>query len=185
MSKTEILVTGFGGQGVILLAYIIGKTASLWEGKHATMIQSFGPEARGSACSAEVLVSDKRVGFPYLKEADVLVALSQEGYEQHEAQLRPEGILIYEDALVKPKPPQKNMKYFPISSTRIAEELGRKMVQNMVVLGFFTAVTGAIRPESAREAIRKSVPKGTEELNLKAFDQGFNYAERHQTVQKI
>ena len=82
MRTTEIRVSGFGGQGVILCGYILGRAAALHGGKHATLTQSFGPDARGSACSAQLIVSDDPVLYPYIKQAQVLVCLSQEAYEK-------------------------------------------------------------------------------------------------------
>ena len=98
----EIRISGFGGQGVIRCGYIIGKTAALFDGKHATLTQSFGPEARGSACSAQLVVSDEPIAYPYVKKTDYLIAMSQEGYSKSIGELRPGGMLIYEKDLVIP-----------------------------------------------------------------------------------
>jgi len=100
MAKTEIRVGGLGGQGVILNASILGKAASIFEGKHATLIQAFGPEARGSACSAQVTISTEDIGYPYVKHPDVLVLMSQDAYNQFAPTLKPGGLLLYEEELV-------------------------------------------------------------------------------------
>ena len=165
--RTEIRITGFGGQGVVLAAYIIGR-ACIHSGRHATMIQSFGPEARGASCSATLVVSANEVLYPYIQRTDVLVAMSGEGYEKFRGELRPEGTLIYESDLVHPREEHA----FGVPSTRIAEELKKPLVQNIVMLGFVTAVTNIVAIDEMRDAVRKSVPPGTEDINLRAFDAG-------------
>ncbi len=178
MSRTEVRITGYGGQGVVLCAYIVGRANAVNAGNHSTMIQSFGPEARGSACSATLALSDEEILYPYIRRPDVLVAMSAEGYDQHRDGLKPKGILIYEKDLV-PARLKKGQKSFGISSTRIAEGLGRTLVQNIVMLGFFAGVTRVVPHEQMREAVAASVPPGTEELNLKAFEAGLAYFEEH------
>ncbi len=173
-TRTEIRITGFGGQGVVLSGYIIGRACAIDAAKHATMIQSFGPEARGSACSATLAVSDDEVLYPYIGRPDVFVVMSGEGYEKYSDELKDEGILIYERNLVRPTV-KDGQPSFGVPSTRIAETLGRSIVQNIVMLGFFTAVTQLISRAQMREAVKASVPAGTEELNLKAFDAGCDY----------
>jgi 2-oxoglutarate ferredoxin oxidoreductase subunit gamma len=173
---TEIRVSGFGGQGVIMMGHIIGKGASIFDGRHATMTQSFGPEARGSACSAQVVLSDDRILYPYLRQADVLIAMSQEAYDKFLPSMKPKGTLLIDEDLVKMKQkPPEGAKVFKIPATRLAEELGRKIVLNIVMTGFFTATTGSVQPDSMRDAVRTSVPKGTENLNIQAFEKGFEY----------
>ena len=178
MSRTEIRVTGYGGQGVVLCAYIIGRANAVNAGHHSTMIQSFGPEARGSACSATLVLSEEEILYPYIRRPDIFVAMSLEGYDKHRDELKPKGTLIYEKDLV-PARLKKGQRSFGISSTRIAEGLGRTLVQNIVMLGFFAAVSGLIPREQFREAVEASVPTGTEELNLKAFDAGWAWFDEH------
>lgn len=175
MATTEIRITGFGGQGVILCGYIIGKAASLYSDQHATLTQSFGPEARGSACSAQVVISDTRVLYPYVSSPNILIAMSNDGYMTHRKTMSDDAILVHEEELVKPQLEGTHVKAYGIPATRIAEELGRKIVLNIVMLGFFTAVTDLIPAEAVRKAVESSVPDGTETLNLKAFDRGYEY----------
>ena len=177
MSRTEIRIPGFGGQGVVLIAHIIGRAKSVHAGGHATMIQSFGPEARGSTCSATLVLSDEEILYPYIRRPDVLVAMSSDACDKYQGELKPDGLLVYESDLVHPAvaPVQRALG---VPSTRIAESLGRRLVANIVMLGFFTRLTGVVSIEAMREAVRLSVPSGTEELNLKAFDLGLEHAEK-------
>lgn len=172
---TELRITGFGGQGVIRFGYLLGKAASIYDGKQATMTQSFGPEARGSACSSQVVISDDRVLYPYVTVPHVVVAMSQEGFAKHGENIKEGGTLIIDDDLVKPERTKKGVKVFAIPSTRFAEEIGAKIVANIVMFGFFTAVTNLIRAESAKKAIESSFREKLIDLNLKAFDKGYQY----------
>lgn len=183
MATTEIKIGGFGGQGVILAGIIIGKAAALYDQKDATLTQAFGPEARGSACSAQVIVSDGKILYPYVTHPDIMVNLSQDAYARFAPELKPDGVLIIEEDLVKPKDLPATTKVFGVPATRIAEELGRKMVLNIVVVGFFAAVTKLIDPDAVRQAVKSSVPGGTEDLNLKAFDRGYQYGIEHYAAQ--
>jgi len=175
MAKTEIKIGGFGGQGVILTGYIIGKAASLFDGKDATMTQAFGPEARGSACSAQVIVSDGAIRYPYVKRPQVMVLMSQEAFTKFSPELDPNGMLLVEEELVDAKGVPATVKVFGVPATRIAEELGRKVVLNMVMAGFFAAVSRLVSKDAMRKAIETSVPRGTEGLNLLAFEKGYEY----------
>jgi 2-oxoglutarate ferredoxin oxidoreductase subunit gamma len=176
MSSTEVRITGLGGQGSVLAGYIIGRAYSINAGLHASMLQSFGPEARGSACSATLMLSESEVLYPYVHEPDIFMVMSGEGYDKYRDEAAEDGTVIYESDLVKADP-KKGQKAFGIPSTRIAESLGRTIVQNIVMLGFMTAVTQIVDPDDMRKAVTDSVPPGTEELNLKAFDAGFDYYE--------
>ena len=175
--RTEIRITGFGGQGVVLAGHIIGHACAIHADRHATMIQSFGPEARGSSCSATLVVADDEVLYPYIHRPHILVAMSADGYEKYRDELRDDGLLVYEQDLVKPDLKQGQPAY-GVPSTRIAESLGRAIVQNIVMVGFFAGVSRLVPEEAMREAVLGSVPAGTEELNIQAFEQGLEYAAR-------
>jgi len=172
---TEIRFSGFGGQGIIRCGLITGKALSLYDNKHATMTQSFGPEARGSACSSQLVVSEDRVLYPYIIRPEILISMSQEAYDKYEPELRDDGILIIDKDLVKPRPLRGKIKLFAIPSTRFAEELGNRIIANLVMLGFFTAVTKIVSPEAMKKALPGLVPTRFLELNKKAFDKGYAY----------
>jgi len=175
MARTEIRIGGLGGQGVILSGIILGKAASIFDGKHATLIQAFGPEARGSACSAQVTIADDPVAYPYVRNPDVLVVMSPDAYKQFAPSLKPGGMLLYEEELVTPTDLPDGVKAYGIPATRIAEELGRRLVLNIVMVGFFAGVTGVVSSGAAEKALLASVPKGTEALNLGAFRRGYEH----------
>jgi 2-oxoglutarate ferredoxin oxidoreductase subunit gamma len=175
MARTEIKIGGFGGQGVILSGYILGRAASIFDNKNATMIQAFGPEARGSATSAQLIISDERITYPYIVAPSVMVLMSQEAYFKFSPELAPGGMLLTEEDLVATHNLRSDVKHYSIPATRFAEELGKRLVLNIVMLGFATAVTNIVGREAARSAVKVSVPKGTEDLNFAAFEKGYEY----------
>ncbi|HZQ25075.1 MAG TPA: 2-oxoacid:acceptor oxidoreductase family protein [Terriglobales bacterium] len=175
MQLTEIRLAGFGGQGVILSAIILGKAASIFQGEFATMTQNFGPEARGGACSAQLVLSGTPILYPYVTRPDILVTLSQEAYSRFQPELKENGILIVEQDLVRVSDIPSGTRVFSIPATRLAEELGKRMVLNSVMVGFSTAVTGLLNPDAVRQAVADSVPARFCDLNLKAFEKGYEY----------
>jgi 2-oxoglutarate ferredoxin oxidoreductase subunit gamma len=175
LQLTEIRIAGFGGQGVILSAVVLGKAASIFQGAYATMTQNFGPEARGGACSAQLIVSDTPVLYPYVARPDIMVVMSQEAYVRFAPELKEGGILIVEQDLVRVGDLSKGVLVYSVPATRIAEELGKRMVLNSVMVGFFTAVTKLLEADAVRKAVADSVPPSFVELNIKAFDRGLEY----------
>jgi 2-oxoglutarate ferredoxin oxidoreductase subunit gamma len=175
MPRREIRITGYGGQGIIKTGYIFGKAAAIFDDRHSTMTQSFGPEARGSACSSALVIDDQVIAYPYLRRTDVLVALSREGYDKYEPELKDDGILIFDQDMVEPREPRDSIKLFGIPAARIAEELGNRIVQNIVVVGFATAVAQLVEKESAIKAVEGAVPERMVDLNLQAFEKGYDY----------
>lgn len=175
MQLTEVRIAGFGGQGVILSAIILGKAKSIHEGAFATMTQNFGPEARGGACSAQLLLSDDPILYPYVTQPDILVVMSQEAYVKFAPELKEGGTLIVEQDLVRVTDLPRSTKIYSCPATRMAEELGKRMVLNSVMVGFFTSITKFLQADAVRTAVADSVPASFRELNLKAFEKGFEY----------
>lgn len=171
----EIRFSGYGGQGIIRCGLITGKAISLYDNRFATMTQSFGPEARGSACSSQVVVSEERVLYPYVTTPEILVSMSQDAYEKYEPELPEDGTLIYDTDLVRLKPPRARIRVFGVPSTRFAEEMGNRIFANLVMLGFFTAVTKIASPEAMKKALPGLVPQRFLELNIRAFEKGYSY----------
>ncbi len=174
-TRQEVLISGFGGQGIVLAGRILGKAVVLGDHKESTLVQAYGPEARGGACSAQVIISENSIHYPYVRRPHILVCMSQGGFDKFIDQLREGAPLLIDQDLVNTK--GYDGQVFSIPSTRMAEELGRKMMANIIMLGFFTAVTGAVSLDSALNAVLDSVPKGTEEMNATAFNKGFDYGQ--------
>ena len=175
LQLTEIRIAGFGGQGVILSAIVLGNAASIFQGAFATMTQNFGPEARGGACSAQLVLSDTPILYPYVTHPDIMVIMSQEAYVRFGNEVKDGGILIVEQDLVRVSDVSKEIQVYSVPATRIAEELGKRMVLNSVMVGFFTAVTKLLDADAVRKAVADSVPPSSRELNLKAFEKGLEY----------
>lgn len=171
----EIRIAGFGGQGVVLSATILGRAVSLYENGFATMTQSYGPEARGGAASAALVISSDPVLYPYITKPDILVVMSQEAYTRFTPELKPDGILLVEEDLVRLEESGSQHKVYGIPATRLAEELGKKMILNVVMLGFLSSITGASGSDACRKAVSDLVPARFKDLNLRAFDKGFEY----------
>jgi 2-oxoglutarate ferredoxin oxidoreductase subunit gamma len=175
MQLTEIRIAGFGGQGVILSAIILGKAASIYQGEYATMTQSFGPEARGGACSAQLVLSSSPILYPYVTRPDILVVMSQEAYTRFEPELKEGGTLLVEHDLVRVSDIPPGTRVYSVPATRIAEELGKRMVLNSVMVGFFASVTNLLEADAVRKAVADSVPANFRDLNLRAFERGFQF----------
>lgn len=171
----EIRFSGFGGQGIIRCGLITGKALALYDNKHATMTQSFGPEARGSACSSQLVVSEDRVLYPYITSPGILVSMSQEAFDKYVPELMPGGTLIIDSDLVKLPSRKGKYKVYSIPATRIAEEIGNRITANLVMIGFFSAVTGIVSAEAMKKALPGLVPDRFLELNIRAFDLGYKY----------
>ncbi|MEO0280410.1 MAG: 2-oxoacid:acceptor oxidoreductase family protein [candidate division WOR-3 bacterium] len=176
----EIQFAGFGGQGIVLSGYILGQAITVFEGKNSSMTQSYGPEARGGACSSGVVISDnpsEMVSYPKVTEPDVLVCMSQEALNVYANKIKKNGILIYDSDLVTLNLDRKDLELYPIPATRKAEELGNKLVANSIMLGALHRITGVCSEEALKKSIKASVKKDYAEVNIKAFELGINLAE--------
>ena len=175
MGRKEIRIAGFGGQGIVLSGNIIGKAASIFARRHAVLTQNYGPESRGGSCTAEVVISDEPIDYPYMASPQVQVILSQEAYIKY-GQKAPSGTLIIVDSELVKVNPQQKPKPLSVPASRMAlEEIGRPVVANIIMLGFLAAKSDLISFEALRDAVLDSVPAGTEDINTKAFELGYNY----------
>ena len=189
--KTQVRIAGFGGQGIVLAGAILGKAAALFEGLNAVMTQSYGPEARGGACSADVVISPGLIHYPKVTSPDILALMSEEAARTYGTSLAGGGVLLVNENLVKTLPggkargkgPGENQGGHPgeyprvlkVPATEIATKLGKALTANIVMLGFIAAVTGIVSRESMERAVLDSIPKGSEELNLAAFRAGYEH----------
>ena len=176
MSRIEVVFTGFGGQGIVLSGVILAR-AALYDKKGVVQTQSYGPEARGGACRAEVIISDDVVYYPFVEEADILVAMSQEALDKYINNIRKGGQLIVDSTTITQIPQKVGVKLNKVAATDIAsEKLGKIIVANIVMLGALANLTGIVSREAMEKAVRESIPRGTEEINLKALEAGYSYS---------
>jgi 2-oxoglutarate ferredoxin oxidoreductase subunit gamma len=172
--RHEVRFSGFGGQGIILSAVILGRAAVMYDGKYAVQTQVYGPEARGGASMSAVIIDDEPILYPKVTDPDIYVIMSQEGFEKYGVSARADAVMLVDSTLVHSRP---GCRYIEVPATREAKEtLGRDIVANIVMLGALATATGIVGPEALERAILDSVPKGTESLNMKAMKRGFELA---------
>jgi len=166
-----------GGQGVVLLGTVLGAAAVEYERKYATQAASYGTETRGSPAKSEVIISSTSIGYPEVRQANVLVAMTQAGLNQHLKKLSREATVIVDPDLVRIVPSTlEEVRRIP--ATRLSEgSLGSRSYANMVMFGALVRLTGLVSIEGARNAIRAAVPRGTIENNLRAFELGVKAVE--------
>jgi 2-oxoglutarate ferredoxin oxidoreductase subunit gamma len=175
LMKLEIRFAGFGGQGIIKSGIIIATAACLYSGKNAVQTQSYGPESRGGACKSEVIIADDDIDFPKVVSPDFLIAMSQQAYNEYAESVKAGGTIIIDPDMVPNEKNLNNVKVFRVPATKIAEEIGKKIVANIVMLGAFVAVANTLDKEAVKKSIMTNVPKGTKEINIAAFEKGYKY----------
>jgi 2-oxoglutarate ferredoxin oxidoreductase subunit gamma len=171
--RKEIRICGFGGQGVITAAVILGKAAAVHDGLTACQVQSYGPEARGGAARAEVIIADGPIGYPGVGAADILVAMSQEAFKRYGREVAPGGLIIVDPDMVFGDGLPAGACRVP--ATRIAEGLGNGVVTNIVMLGALAALSGAVSEGAMLAATLESVPARFKELNRAALEAGLRW----------
>lgn len=177
MSKRlEIRLAGSGGQGLVLAGIILAEAAILFDNKNAVNTQSYGPEARGGASKSEVIISDDEIDFPKCEQLDILLCLNQKSLGQYSDDLKKNGVMIIDTDLC-PEPPAGEYQINRIAFTKLArEEAGKVFVANIVSLGAIAGLTDCVSRNALERAVLARVPKGTEDLNLKALAIGFREA---------
>jgi len=190
--KRTVRFAGLGGQGVILAGIILARAAALYEkrevtmrekhahererdqpiegGKYAVQLQSYGPEARGGASKSDVIISDERIDYPYVGSSDILVVMSEPAYKKYIGRVVQDGVIILDPDMVQSRPEEKHHQ---VSATKIAIELGKRIVANVVMLGGLCQTTAVVSREALEKAIIDIVPEETKELNLEAFERGY------------
>ena len=176
--RIEIKFGGLGGQGIITAGYITAKAAAIYDGKESAFTQDYSAEARGGASTSEVIISDETITYPQVLEADYLVLMSQSAYRDYLHKLKRGGTIVIDEDLVNPDERAKDYKVYKIPATRFAEEIGNPIVANIVMLGFFTAITGVVSKEAMWKSIEERIPKKFLELNERAFIKGYEYGEK-------
>lgn len=170
----EIRLGGVGGQGIALAGTLLGKAAALFDDKEAVFTQTYGPEARGGASRADIIISDNPIAYPFVIEPHALAVLFQEAYEKFRPQLAPDGLLIIEESLVNPQADETDLIRLP--AIKIAEELGNKLAANIVMLGYLIGATKAVTFTAMEEAIRATVNERHLEVDMRALNAGFRLA---------
>jgi len=170
----DVRFGGVGGQGIVLAGRLLGKAASLYDGKAAVVTQSYGPEARGGASRADVVISDHRVDYPFVIDADVLAVFFQEAYLTFRERVKAGALLLADDRLVKPREGDEDLRLVP--ATRTAEELGNRMAANVVMVGYLVAATGVVSNDAIEESVRSTLKPSIVDLNLDALHAGMALA---------
>ena len=170
--RYEMRLSGSGGQGMIFASVVLSKAIGIGESKNVVQCQSYGPEARGGASKADVVVSENEIFYPKAMNLDLLLAMTQESLDKYYPDLKPGGILIVDSSMVDDVPTDK---YFGLEFTRMARsEVGHIMVANVIALGAIAAITKLVSLEKIIEVVLAHAPKGTEDKNRKAVELGYN-----------
>jgi len=172
--RTEVQLGGFGGQGIISAGKIIGEAAAIYDGLEVSFTQSYGPEARGGSAGSQVVIASDPIHHPHIIRPTNMIIMSQGAYNKYAASLASGGILLIDDGLVTlPDDHRQDVTTHGLPATHIAEELGNSRAANTVMLGFWTAILGVVSREAMRQAVADSVPPKTIDVNMKAFDAGY------------
>ena len=176
-ARYEIRLSGAGGQGLILAATVLAD-AVVASGKEVLQTQSYGPEARGGASKAEIIVSDSEIDFPEVTAPDVTLCLSQEAFDSYAAETKPGGVVVYDEGLVAPRP-LEGVRLFGLAFSDLAEQkLGKVVAANTIALGALLETTGLLPVEQVRDSLERLLPARFLELNLRALALGVAACER-------
>jgi 2-oxoglutarate ferredoxin oxidoreductase subunit gamma len=174
MKRTEILIGGVGGQGVILAGILLGTAATLYDGKKAIQTQAYSSEQRGGMAKAEVILSDEAITDPQVRRPDILIALAEDAIRRHLAKVRPQGLVVVDSDLIRKIPPG-DFEVLSLPATTLAEREGNTMVANLILLGGLIGKKGLLSVSAMEKAIETNVPAKAKELNLRAFRLGLRY----------
>lgn len=152
-----------------MLAGVILGEAAVLDGKNAVQTQSYGPESRGGAARSDVIISDKEIDYPKALKADILVTLSQPAFDKYISEVAEDTVVVIDEDLVG----SKDKSHLPVPFTRIADDLGKKIVANSVMLGYIAAATGVLSRPALEQALKSNIPSGTEKINSQAFEEGW------------
>lgn len=178
LERMEVRLAGSGGQGLILAGLVLAEAAGLHDGRSVAMAQSYGPEARGGASKAEVIISDQDIDYPLASRVDLFLALTQEAADTYSWDLKPGGWIVVDSDLVS-HPPSSRAVALPFTATA-RDKLNKPMVANVLALGALIELTGVVSRKALEKALLARVPKGTEALNKKALNEGTKMAREYQ-----
>ena len=175
MNRVEYRFSGFGGQGVITMCHVLGHAASIHAGMDSTMTEAYGPEKTGGFSRGDLVVSEEKIDYPNVVDPNVVVAFSQDAFERDADSVTQDGLVVVERDLVDPdrlREDRPDVTIVSIPAVELAEEIGLKVVANIVMLGAVAELVGTPDPDTVKEAVRANVPEGTEDLNERAFQKG-------------
>jgi 2-oxoglutarate ferredoxin oxidoreductase subunit gamma len=173
--RTEIRFAGFGGQGIIRSGLIVAMAGCIYSNKNAVQTQSYGPESRGGSCKSEVVIADEEIDFPKVDSPDIMILLSQEAYHKYVNMAKKDATILIDPDMVTDRKDPHNTKIYDVPATKIAERMGKTIVANVVMLGALSAITKVVTSGAMKKAVLRNVPKGTEKLNMAAFEKGYKY----------
>ena len=178
--KTEIIISGFGGQGVLSMGKILAYSG-LMEDKEVTWMPAYGPEQRGGTANVTVIVSDERISSPILSKFDIAIVLNQPSLEKFEPKLKPGGILIYDSYCILNPPTRKDITVYRIDAMDKAAEMKNGKVFNMIVLGGLLKVAPVVSDAGVEKALYKTLPERHHKLiplNMEALREGAKIIEK-------
>ena len=176
--EMTVLIAGFGGQGVLSAGKFIA-AAALMEGREVSWLPSYGPEMRGGTANCSVIISDQSIGSPILNQTDVLIALNGPSLEKFASMVKPGGLIIVDHSLVKNRPERQDVRLIAIPASDIASEAGNMTFASIILLGCFSACTGAVQRETFEQALYEGLPERHHHLipqEMDLFDQGITFA---------
>lgn len=173
----KIRISGMGGQGILLSGYILGKAAVEYDGIQAVQTQSYGPEMRGSKCKSDVILSinDTPIYYPVIEKADILITMSKDAWISYNKLLHEKSLGFIDVDLVQIH--SNPYEIYKIPATKMADDLGNRVIANIIMLGSVIGITQLISQSAIKQAMIASVPKDLREINLKALQQGFKIGE--------
>jgi 2-oxoglutarate ferredoxin oxidoreductase subunit gamma len=177
MNQVEIIIAGFGGQGILSSGKMIAQ-AGMIEGKNVSWVPSYGPEMRGGTSNCHVIVSENPVGSPILNECDVLIAMNGPSLEKFEKSVVPGGLIIVDSSLVENKSKRTDIEFVGIPATQMASDMGNLTYAGIIILGKLLAKTEVVSNENFEAALKKILPKKKHHLipeEMKALEMGANY----------
>jgi 2-oxoglutarate ferredoxin oxidoreductase subunit gamma len=181
-SRVEVRLGGSGGQGLILAGLVLAEAAGIYDGREVAMVQSYGPEARGGASKAEVVISDTQIDYPLCTHVDLLLAMSQEAADLYCWDLSPTAWIVVDADLVR-HPPSSRAIALPFTVSA-RDKLRNVMVANVVALGAIAELTGIVSHRAVEKALMARVPSGSEPLNRKALHLGQRLVRNYQQPEK-
>lgn len=178
MGRTEIILAGLGGQGMITAGIILARSIAIYGKKYVAQSQSYGPEARGGSAKSEIVISDEEIIYPHVINPDILVVMSKEAMKKYLDKLKPNGTLIYDSSILE-KPERRGINIYAVPATKMAfENLNTKGVANIVMLGALIEITQIISRKLIEKTIKEVFPEKFWEIDLKALNMGIEFSKK-------